>query len=175
MKTREKRLWALRGNGRGEAARRPVRRRVCHFASSLDLRALTVNDTTYAGEDSVESGKTKLELFNAAKELFDSAIRRKEELREEINNLELPKNPLDDIIDKLGGASCVAEMTGRRGRFVRKADGATHLKLREKCTAGGLEEGQWEIWGGGGGSSRNRGRGRRKSMLRESEGRQAES
>lgn len=28
-------------------------------------------------------------------------------------------SPLDEIIDKLGGPTCVAEMTGRRGRIVR--------------------------------------------------------
>ena len=33
-------------------------------------------------------------------------------------------SPLDEIIDKLGGPSCVAEMTGRRGRIVRLNEGS---------------------------------------------------
>ena len=30
-------------------------------------------------------------------------------------------SPLDEIIDKLGGPGCVSEMTGRRGRIVRRS------------------------------------------------------
>lgn len=33
--------------------------------------------------------------------------------------ISLPDSPLDEIIDKLGGPSCVSEMTGRKGRIVR--------------------------------------------------------
>ena len=37
--------------------------------------------------------------------------------------LKLPNNPLDDLIDRLGVPSAVAEMTVRAKRFVRMADG----------------------------------------------------
>lgn len=36
----------------------------------------------------------------------------------ELNSLELPDNPLDDLIHQLGGAECVAELTGRKQKLV---------------------------------------------------------
>jgi hypothetical protein len=44
-------------------------------------------------------------------------------LLESILDLALPPNPLDDIIDRLGGAENVAEMTGRTGRILRQKNG----------------------------------------------------
>jgi len=40
-----------------------------------------------------------------------------------IRSLDLPNNPLDDIIDQLGGPDNVAEITGRRGMLIRASDG----------------------------------------------------
>jgi len=59
----------------------------------------------------------------------------------------LLSSPLDELIDKLGGAECVAEMTGRRWRVVRQsaADQPT-LQLRDSAldapsssSSGGLD------------------------------------
>ena len=53
----------------------------------------------------------------------EAAEKRKEELVAAIRKLELPNNPLDDLIDQLGGPEAVAEMTGRKGLLVRSASG----------------------------------------------------
>ncbi|KAJ8432514.1 hypothetical protein Cgig2_001107 [Carnegiea gigantea] len=50
---------------------------------------------------------------------YNGAVERKERILEIIRSLDLPKNPLDDIIDQLGGPDNVAEITGRRGMLVR--------------------------------------------------------
>ncbi|KAI4333252.1 hypothetical protein L6164_018085 [Bauhinia variegata] len=54
---------------------------------------------------------------------YDSALERKTKILEIVRSLDLPNNPLDDIIDQLGGPEKVAEMTGRRGMLVRAANG----------------------------------------------------
>ncbi|KHN35773.1 Protein strawberry notch like 1 [Glycine soja] len=54
---------------------------------------------------------------------YDAALERKTKILEIIRSLDLPNNPLDDIVDQLGGPDKVAEMTGRRGMLVRAATG----------------------------------------------------
>ncbi|XP_058256712.1 si:ch73-63e15.2 isoform X1 [Hemibagrus wyckioides] len=43
---------------------------------------------------------------------------------------ELPLNTLDELIDKFGGPEKVSEMTGRKGRVVRRPDGSVHYESR---------------------------------------------
>lgn len=43
-------------------------------------------------------------------------------LLDEARALPMPPSPLDDLIDRLGGPACVAEMTGRKGRMIRHGD-----------------------------------------------------
>ncbi|KAE9452281.1 hypothetical protein C3L33_15814, partial [Rhododendron williamsianum] len=65
---------------------------------------------------------------------YEGAVERKSKLLDVIRSLELPDNPLDDIIDQLGGPSNVAEITGRRGMLVRTSDGkgVTYLARNTK-------------------------------------------
>ncbi|CAB1324454.1 unnamed protein product, partial [Coregonus sp. 'balchen'] len=43
---------------------------------------------------------------------------------------ELPLNTLDELIDKFGGPEMVSEMTGRKGRVVRRPDGSVRYESR---------------------------------------------
>ncbi|KAJ0098751.1 hypothetical protein Patl1_19774 [Pistacia atlantica] len=54
---------------------------------------------------------------------YEEALERKSQVLDIIRSLDLPNNPLDDIIDQLGGPDRVAEMTGRRGMLVRASSG----------------------------------------------------
>lgn len=54
---------------------------------------------------------------------YEAAKERKNHILETIRALDLPNNPLDDIIDQIGGPDRVAEMTGRRGMLVRASSG----------------------------------------------------
>ncbi|KAF3448819.1 hypothetical protein FNV43_RR09532 [Rhamnella rubrinervis] len=54
---------------------------------------------------------------------YEAALERKLYWLDLIRSMDLPNNPLDDIIDQLGGPDKVAEMTGRRGMLVRASSG----------------------------------------------------
>ena len=62
------------------------------------------------------------------------------QVQKAIAGLDLPNNPLDELIDRLGGPSTVAEMTGRKGRLVRRRDGEAGVKW-EARNASGVDKG----------------------------------
>ncbi|GAV64893.1 PHD domain-containing protein/Helicase_C_4 domain-containing protein/AAA_34 domain-containing protein [Cephalotus follicularis] len=84
-----------------------------------------------SGDWSCHSCKEKTEEYLQARHAYlaemlkryEAALDRKSKILEIIRSLNLPNNPLDDIIDQLGGPDKVAEMTGRRGMLVRSSSG----------------------------------------------------
>ncbi|PRW58205.1 strawberry notch-like [Chlorella sorokiniana] len=84
-----------------------------------------------------EAQRAKRERAEAA---FQEALGRKEMLLALVQQLELPNNPLDSLIDQLGGPTQVAEMTGRKGRLVRSGEGGAGV-VYEARNASGVEAG----------------------------------
>lgn len=64
----------------------------------------------------------------------------KASLLAQIEEASFPLNPLDELIDRLGGESCVAEMTGRTHRILHHhpgvPDSSTHIQLKGEGVAG---------------------------------------
>ena len=53
-------------------------------------------------------------------------------LRKIIQSMELPANPLDQLIMLMGGPSKVAEMTGRKGQLVKEEEGGVQYQKRRQ-------------------------------------------
>ena len=81
-------------------------------ADDPELVSLVSDDS----EDNVEGQSRPSLEVKAAGELKRRLLRRVEEL-----GARLPANALDELVDRLGGSECVAEMTGRKGRVVHEA------------------------------------------------------
>ncbi len=58
------------------------------------------------------------------------------QVKKAIAVLGLPPNPLDSLIDLLGGPDHVAEMTGRKARLVRQQGGLTGVKWEARNASG---------------------------------------
>ncbi|KAL0035121.1 hypothetical protein WJX79_001613 [Trebouxia sp. C0005] len=80
-----------------------------------------------------ELGRLQKEQLQAK---FDQAVHRKDQVRKAIAVLGLPANPLDSLIDLLGGPDQVAEMTGRKARLVRQQGGLTGVKWEARNASG---------------------------------------
>ncbi|XP_030965429.1 protein FORGETTER 1 isoform X1 [Quercus lobata] len=105
----------------------------CSCCSQLFHPACLVPPVTeiVIGDWSCHSCKEKTEEYLQARHAYltellkryEAAMERKTKILQIIRSLGLPNNPLDDIIDQLGGPEKVSEITGRRGMLVRAASG----------------------------------------------------
>ncbi|GMH44841.1 hypothetical protein BSKO_12793 [Bryopsis sp. KO-2023] len=67
---------------------------------------------------------------------YDCAMDTKNKFKNRVQNMDLPANPLDVLIDRLGGPDKVAEMTGRRGRFVRNEEDEGGVRYEPRNASG---------------------------------------
>ena len=49
-----------------------------------------------------------------------------------VRAMEMPANPLDQLTELMGGASMVAEMTGRKGQLIREDEGNVVYQKRRQ-------------------------------------------
>lgn len=79
----------------------------------------------------IVAGKLCSVCADVAREYIIAYLKGDRRLLTLFGGLTLPPCALDDIIDRMGGPSVVAEMTGRRSRQVRGKDGAFTVELRD--------------------------------------------
>ena len=63
---------------------------------------------------------------------YETAVALRKSILTEIESLNLPGNPLDILINELGGVKKVAELTGRKSRLVKSVTGAVRLAKRNE-------------------------------------------
>uniref|UniRef100_A0A4W6DA11 Protein strawberry notch homolog 2 n=1 Tax=Lates calcarifer TaxID=8187 RepID=A0A4W6DA11_LATCA len=87
------------------------------------------DDVIFVNQTSYQTGRELITQFS----VFTARIEEmKQGLLNKISELgkELPLNTLDELIDKFGGPDKVSEMTGRKGRVVRRPDGSVRYESR---------------------------------------------
>ena len=103
------------------------KRKAAKEANERDAKKSRVEYDSESSEQQEEDFDTKEDMLNRPprKEALDMAASIKERLLAQIELLgnQLPPNTLDQLIDELGGPENVAEMTGRKGRFVQNDNG----------------------------------------------------
>ncbi|TPP65888.1 Notch signaling pathway -1 [Fasciola gigantica] len=93
----------------------------CKYFFRRDLPTENDGPTTVSSNPSPEEAKRQ------CTEMQNLLLRFIEKL-----GAKLPPSSLDELIDKLGGPSCVAEMTGRKGRVVMGEDGRVTYESRRE-------------------------------------------
>ncbi|XP_067368183.1 si:ch73-63e15.2 isoform X2 [Channa argus] len=93
-------------------------------SDALDMDSNSSPDSLLDNDDVIFVNHTSIQTARI-EEMKQSLLNKISELGKE-----LPLNTLDELIDKFGGPDKVAEMTGRKGRVVRRPDGIVRYESR---------------------------------------------
>ncbi|EFN59033.1 hypothetical protein CHLNCDRAFT_137726 [Chlorella variabilis] len=88
-------------------------------SSGSEDEALNMQQKEQRRQQRRMAAELKAARLEQAAAAYQAALKRKAVVMAAVQQLELPSNPLDTLIDQLGGPAKVAEMTGRKGRLVR--------------------------------------------------------
>jgi hypothetical protein len=103
----------------GRSAKSRASRYKALSSSGSDVDAGIAEAARQAAADALVAAAEKLGSKPVRDARYATALRDREDKFAAIDALGLPSNPLDLIIDSVGGPQAVAEMTGRQSRIVR--------------------------------------------------------
>uniref|UniRef100_A0A3Q2XJM8 Protein strawberry notch homolog 2 n=1 Tax=Hippocampus comes TaxID=109280 RepID=A0A3Q2XJM8_HIPCM len=108
-----------------------------HTVDSVGIISINSDDSSTDSDGmDTDSNSSPDSLLDNDDVIFVNHTIRIEEMKQDLLNKisqlgkELPLNTLDELIDKFGGPDKVSEMTGRKGRVVRRPDGSVRYESR---------------------------------------------
>uniref|UniRef100_A0A665TGD1 Protein strawberry notch homolog 2 n=1 Tax=Echeneis naucrates TaxID=173247 RepID=A0A665TGD1_ECHNA len=105
-------------------------------SDGMDTDSNSSPDSLLDNDDVIFVNHTSCQTGREVSLCFCFRLSRIEEMKQDLLNKisvlgkELPLNTLDELIDKFGGPDKVSEMTGRKGRVVRRPDGSVRYESR---------------------------------------------
>uniref|UniRef100_A0AAR2JJM0 Protein strawberry notch homolog 2 n=1 Tax=Pygocentrus nattereri TaxID=42514 RepID=A0AAR2JJM0_PYGNA len=125
-------VWCV-GKPRGRHPKYPKQaadgRAVINISDDSSTESDPVDSDSNSSPDSVQDNSDDVIFVTHTNSRLEEM---KQDLLNKISELgkELPLNTLDELIDKFGGPEKVSEMTGRKGRVVRRPDGSVRYESR---------------------------------------------
>ncbi|XP_066503619.1 si:ch73-63e15.2 isoform X2 [Hoplias malabaricus] len=107
-------------------------RAVINISDDSSTESDAVDSDSNSSPDSLQENSDDVIFVNHTSCYASRLEEMKQGLLNKISELgkELPLNTLDELIDKFGGPEKVSEMTGRKGRVVRRPDGSVRYESR---------------------------------------------